>query len=174
MSEKDNVPDLQSLLNEPDEPPTSWCKVPLRQGLRAQIEDLERELAEKAADESAPKRMGGPSPLKEIAERIEALREQMRESEVTFRFQALTYEQREQIRVDMRGRDDADEINLRAIAAMCVEPAGLNHGDFRKIRTKLGVNIFEQTIDEAATKASGGDWSVPFSFAASHILGTQK
>ena len=169
----DNVPDLKSLLNEPDEPPTAHCTVPLRQGLRAQIDDLEAELARTAADE-APKRMGGPSPLKEIAERIEALREQMRASEVTFRFQALTYEAREQIRVDMNGRDDQDELNLRAIAAMCVEPKGLNHGDFRKIRAKLGVHIFEQTIDEAANKASGGDWSVPFSFAASHILGTQK
>ena len=170
----DNIPDLKSLLSEPDEPPTAWCKVPLRQGLRSQIADLEQELAEKAADEAAPKRMGGPSPLKEIAERIEALREQMKASEVTFRFRALTYEQREQIRVDMRGRDDSDELNLRAIAAMCYEPAGLTHGDFRKIRTKLGVAIFEQTIDEAATKASGGDWTVPFSFAASHILGTLK
>jgi len=172
VSEKDDVPDLKSLLNEPDEPPTAHCTVPLRQGLRAQIEDLENELAQAA--EGAPKRMGAASPLKELAERIEALREQMKASEVTFRFRALSYEDREQIRVDMRGRDDADEINLRAIAAMCFEPAGLNHGDFRKIRTKLGVNIFEQTIDEAATKASGGDWSVPFSFAASHILGTQK
>ena len=169
----DNVPDLKSLLNEPDEPPTAHCTVPLRQGIRAQIDDLEDELARTAADE-APKRMGGPSPLKEIAERIEALREQMRASEVTFRFRALSYEQREQIRADMRGRDDQDELNLRAIAAMCFEPAGLNHGDFRKIRAKLGARIFDETIDKAADKASGGDWSVPFSFAASHILGTQK
>jgi len=171
VSEKD-VPDLKSLLNEPDEPPTAHCTVPLRQGLRAQIEDLENELTQAAED--APKRMGAASPLKEIAERIEALREQMKASEVTFRFRALTYEQREQIRVDMHGRDDTDELNLRAIAAMCYEPAGLTHGDFRKIRAKLGAFIFDQTIDAASDRASGGDWSVPFSFAASHILGTQK
>jgi hypothetical protein len=165
------VPDLRSLLAEASRPAQS-IKIPLNQGLAAEIRALEAELA--ATAEDAPrKRMGAASPLKELAQRIEALREQMRASEVTFRFEALTHAQREQIRKDMGGRDDPDEINLRAIAAMCTAPAGVTYESLLELRDKVGAAIFDQ-IDAAATKASGAEWSVPFSFAASHILGTAK
>jgi len=171
MSTEPEVPDLRSLLAEASRPAQS-ITIPLNQGLAAEIRALEAELAQ-AAEDAPRKRMGAASPLKDIAQRIEALREQMQASEVTFRFEALTHALREQIRKDMQGRDEPDETNLRAIAAMCVAPSGVTWETLRDLRDKVGVVIFD-LIDEAATSASGGNWSVPFSSAASHILGTAR
>ena len=168
----DDIPDLKTLLAEKATRPTASIKVPLDQAARAEIERLEAELSEIAAD-AKPKRMGAGSPLKAKAQEIEAARERMKASEVSFRFEALTHEQREQIRKDMRGRDEPDEVNLRAIAAMCVEPKGATWQDFRDLRDRLGAQIFD-AIDATATRAAGVDWSVPFSSAASHILGTAR
>jgi len=171
MSDEPEIPDLRSLLAEASRP-AETVTIPLNQALAAEIRALETELAEAAVD--APKRrMGSGSPLKNIAEQIEAKRQQMRASEVTFRFEALTHAQREQIRKDMQGRDEPDELNLRAIAAMCVAPSGATWETMRDLRDKVGVVIFD-LIDDAATRASGGNWSVPFSSAASHILGTAR
>lgn len=121
--------------------------------------------------------------MKAKAREIEALREEMRASSLTFRFEAMSSTERDSIRDAMGGRDDSDEINLRAIAVMCRSvtaadgtsfPDGMQWTDFRDLRDNLGVRIFEETIDAAATEASGGDWSIPFSFGASLILGTEK
>ena len=170
MSNEPEVPDLASLLAEASRPAES-VTIPLNQGIAAEIRALEAELLNMAED--APrKRMGSASPLKETAKKIEALREQMRASEVTFRFEALTHEQRDQIRKDMQGRDEPDELNLRLMAAMCVSPAS-TWESMRGLRDKVGVVIFDQ-LDAAADRASGAQWSVPFSSAASHILGTAR
>ena len=127
--------------------------------------------------------MGAKSPLKAKAEEIEALRAEMAASALTFHFEALTDDHRDQIRKAMGGRDDADELNLRAIALMCTRVVTadgteyadrLDWTDFRDLRDRLGAQTFDLTIDAAATRASGGDWSVPFSSAASHILATAK
>jgi len=147
--------------------------VPLNQALRSKIADAEAELAHISQDAPST-RMGATSPLKAKAREIEALREQMKASEITFRFRALDDAGRDAVRVAMKGRDDPDEINLRCIAAMCYEPVDAEWTDFRDLRKNIGVNIFDSTIDAAATRASGDDWSVPFSFAASHILGIEK
>ena len=170
MSEE--IPDLKTLLAEKASRPTASITVPLDQGQRAEIERLEAELAEIAADAPA-KRMGAASPIKAKAQEIEAARERMKASEVTFVFEALTHEKRDQLRKDMGGRDDEDELNLRAIAAMCVQPKDATWQDFRDLRDRLGANIFDE-IDAAAGRASGARWSVPFSSAASHILATAK
>ena len=167
----DDVPDLRSLLAEASRP-AEKVTIPLNQGLAAEIRALEAELSQ-VAEDAPRKRMGAASPLKEIAQRIESLREQMSASEVTFRFEALTHPQREQIRKDMQGRDEPDELNLRAIAAMCVTPKGATWETMRDLRDSVGVNIFD-LLDDAASRASGVNWSVPFSSAASHILGTAR
>lgn len=175
------VPDLRSMLREASRPAAS-CTVPLKQGHRTRIAELEAELEQVATDAPA-KRMGAESPLKAKAREIEALREEMRASSLTFRFEAMSDAEREEIRTAMGGRDDPDEINLRAIAAMCRKvttadgaefPEGMGWTDFRDLRDGIGVRIFEATIDSAATEASGGDWSVPFSSSASLILGTER
>lgn len=183
MSDKiePTVPDLRRLLSEASRPAAS-CTVPLKQGHRTRIAALEAELETIAADAPA-KRMGAESPLKVKAREIEALREEMRASSLTFRFEALSAGERDQIRDAMSGRDESDELNLRVIAAMCRQvttadgapfPDGMAWTDFRDLRDAIGVRIFDETIDAAATEASGGDWSVPFSFSASHILATGR
>lgn len=183
MSEKmePKVPDLRSLLAEASRPSAS-CTVPLKQGLRERLTVLEDELS-RIAEDAPAKRMGARSPLREKAEEIEAARTEMRESALTFRFEALTSGERDEIRKAMDGRDDADEINLRVIAAMCREvktadghvfPDRMSWTDFRDLRDRLGVLVFDETIDRASTEAAGGDWSVPFSSSASLILATEK
>jgi hypothetical protein len=128
--------------------------------------------------------MGSKSPVKEKAEEIEALRAEMAASALTFHFEALTDPDRERIRKDMGGRDEPDEVNLRATAVMCRRvvaadgtefPSSLSWTDFRDLRDRLGVAVYEATIDDAANRASGAaGWSVPFSSAASLILGTER
>jgi len=175
------VPDLRSLLREASRPAAS-CTVPLKQGHRTRIAALEAELGQIATDAPA-KRMGAESPMKAKAREIEALRDEMRASSLTFLFEAMSADERDTIRDAMGGRDEPDEINLRAIAAMCRKvttadgqpfPEGMQWTDFRDLRDALGVRIFEDTIDAAATEASGGDWSIPFSSSASLILATER
>jgi hypothetical protein len=175
------VPDLASLLAEASRA-SSKVTVPLKQGLREQIEKAEAELEQIAAD-AKPARMGAKSPLKEKAEEIEALRAEMAASALTFHFEALTAQEREDIRQAMQGRDNPDEVNLRAIAAMCRKvttadgtefPDRMTWSDFDALRDRIGAQAFDLTIDAASDRAGGGDWSVPFSPTASHILGTVK
>ena len=180
-SEKPVVPDLKSLLAEASRA-SSKVTVPLKQGLREQIEAAEAELAELAAD-AKPARMGAKSPVKEKAEEIEALRAEMAASALTFHFQALSAQDRVDIRHAMQGRDSEDELNLRAIAAMCTKvvaadgtrfPERMTWQDFDALRDSIGAATFDLTIDAASNRAGGGDWSVPFSPNASHILGTVR
>lgn len=179
MTDKPEMPDLRSLLAEAS-PPSSSVTVPLKQGLAEKIRQAEDDLA-KISQSSPAKRMGSKSPLRAKAEEIEALRAEMESSALTFYFEALTEDDRESIRKGMAGRDNPDELNLRAIAAMCRKvttadgsefPDRMTWEDFRDLRDRLGAQVFDLTIDAAATRASGGDWSVPFSQAASLILGT--
>lgn len=182
--EKPDVPDLRSLLREASRPSAS-VTVPIKQGLSEAIAAAEAELAAVAADPDAkPRRVAGKSPLRAKAEEVEALRAEMAASALTFRFSALTEAERERIRRDMGGRDNDDELNLRAIAGMCrgvVAADGTEYAetltwqDFAGLRDSLGAATFDMTIDAAAARASGsGGWSVPFSSVASHILGTAK
>ena len=165
MTDQPMQPDLKSLLAQAT-PPSSHCTVALNQGLRETIAELDAELThavQSGADDKT---------TKALARKIEATRKAMKASEVTFRFKSIDAETREAVRKAMQGRDEPDEFNLRAIAALCVEPAGIDWMDMRDLRKNLGVRVFEETIDAAATEASGGDWSVPFSWASSAILGT--
>lgn len=180
-SEKNAVPDLQSMLAEASRA-SAQVTVPLKQGLREAIEKAEAELEEIAAD-AKPTRMGAKSPLAEKAAEVEALRAEMAASALTFHFDAMTAQERVDIRHGMQGRDNPDEFNLRAIAAMCRKvvaadgtefPDRMTWQDFDALRDKIGAYAFDLTIDAAANRAGGGDWSVPFSPNASHILGTVK
>ena len=175
------IPDLASLLAEASRP-SATVTVPLKQGLREAIEKAEAELEQIAVD-AKPARMGAQSPLKVKAEEIEALRAEMAASALTFHFDALTAQERVDIRHAMGGRDNPDEMNLRAIATMCRKvttadgsefPDAMRWEDFDALRDRIGAQTFDLTIDAAAERAGGGDWSVPFSPTASHILGTVK
>src|SRR5699024_7326239 len=165
-----DVPDLRSLLREASRPSSS-VTVPLKQGLAAQIHEAEQELASLAAGGAKPKRAGSASPIKAKAQEIEDLRAEMEASSLTFHFDAPTASQREQVRQDMGGRDNDDELDLRATAIVCskVEAADgteyadrLTWQDFRDLRDALGVSIYEATIKAASDRVWGNQWSVPF------------
>ena len=185
MSEKkspeSDVPDLRKLLAEASRPSAS-VTVPMKQGLAEAIRQAEAELANLAVD-APKKRMGAGSPLQEKAKRIEALRAEMAASALTFHFEAPTKGQRDQVREDMAGRDNEDELDLRATAAVCSRvvaadgsefPDALTWQDFQSLRDDLGVQIYDATIKVESDKVWGPQWSVPFSSAASLILGTEK
>ena len=178
-SEPIEIPDLRALLAEASRP-SATVTVPIKQGLREQIEAAEAEL-EALAESGGTKRMGAKSPLSVAAQKVRALEAEMAASALTFTFEALTHSERDQIRQDMRGRDNPDEMNLRAVAAMCRKVTGpdgavyadtMTWEDFSALRDAIGVHTFALTVDAAADRAAGGQWSVPFSRSASHILET--
>lgn len=177
------IPDLASLIAEKASRATSSVTVPLSQGLREQIIELDRQIAD--LGDGKPTRMGAASPKKRLVEERDEKAAQMRASEITLRFEALTEPQRAGIRIAMGGRDDPDELNLRATAAMVWKIEGPDGTYFERadgqsivgtapewsdlvaLRDKLGAHLYDITIDAAASRASGGDWSVPFSWPAS-------
>ena len=175
------IPDLASLLREASSPATS-CTVPLKQGLREQIEALEEQMAQ-AAESAGDRRMSSKSPLVALAEQVEALRAEMAASALTFHFEAPDEDAIEEARKGMAGRDDQAEFDFRLTAASCVKvtgpdgsefPARMEWSDFRDLRKTLGEPIYLATIKTASDRVFRREWSVPFSFAASHILGTAK
>ena len=181
MSAAPEIPDLRSLLAEASRPSSS-CTVPLKQGLRERIESAEAELERIAAD-AKPRRMSGPNPLKEKAAEIEALRADMAASALTFHFEAPTHEAREAVRKAIAGRDEPDELDLRATAACLTRvtaPDGTEYADrldwtdLRDLRDRLGIMVYDATIKAASDEVWGPQWSVPFSPNASHILETER
>lgn len=176
-----DVPDLRSLLNEASRP-FATVTVPLNQSLRAQIEAAEADLA-RIAEDAPAKRMGAASPLKEKAREIEALRERLSASALTFEFEAPSKDAIDGVRKAMGGRQDEDEFDLRLTAASCARvksangqefPDRMTWEDFKQLRDRLGEVLYGASIKDASDKVYRRDWSVPFSFAASHILGTAK
>lgn len=179
----DHVPDLAALLREKMTRATTAVSVPLAQDAAIKLEELEAKIEQTAADEDrADRRMSSKSPLVDLAKEADELRKSIEASVVTFRFEPYDEDSREQVRQAMRGRDDSDELNLRAIAAMCVEvvdhegnatPSTLDWEYFRDLRKTLGARMFDR-IEQATERVSGGSWSVPFSPNASLILATLK
>lgn len=180
MSDK-TIPDLRTLLAEATKP-AALCTVPLKQGLRAQIAALEDELTA-GASSVIDGRLTGGDPLKATAQRIAALRQEMQASALTFHFEAPDAEDTEKARMDMGGRDDEDEYDLRLTAATCAKvtgpdgqefPTRMTWEDFKALRKSIGEPIYLATIKAKSDEVFRREWSVPFSLAASHILGTAK
>ena len=174
------VPDLRSLLAEAT-PPAASCTVPLKQALAERITALEAELEEAA--KGPRKRMGAESPLKAKAREIEDVRAEMAASALTFHFEAPGKDAVEKVRKEMGGRDDEDEQDLRWTAASCVKVTGpdghefpdrMTWTDFRDLRDRIGEPLYLATIKATSDRVFRREWSVPFSSAASLILGTEK
>lgn len=180
MSNTPDVPDLRTLLRQKaPSRATASVTVALNQSVRGELDALEARLVAALNEPTGDRLASGPTQdAVDLAKQIEALQAQMRDSEVTFTFRALTGEQEQAVVEAMGGRDDEDELNLRATAAMCVEPAGVTWETLRDLRDGcddfdgIGARVYRETVDAAANRASGGLWSVPFSSAASLILGT--
>lgn len=102
---------------------------------------------------------------------------------LTFHFKAPTHADREQVRLDMGGRDNEEEMDLRATAAVLDRvtlPSGedddtaLSWEDFRDLRDSIGVPTYDATIKIQSDSVWSPQWSVPFSSAASPIPGIEK
>lgn len=148
-------------------------------GLVDDIDRLEAEL--RTAPTFIDDRLSSKPRAVQIAEQIEAKRAEMEASKVTFRFETLPGSALSKIRDDMGDSEDDDELGMRIIAAMCVEPKGMTWEHFRALRDGgdgfpgIGVEYFDATIAETVGQVrSGRDVSVPFSLNASHILRMQE
>ncbi len=160
--------------------PETTVPVCLRGDLQADFEQAERELAE--AERKPADSLAGTG-ARAIAERIEALREEMREYTVEFRFRAKPkHEFRELVdaypprRDDEGGIVDGDRaigVNTETffdacIRACLVEPE-LDDEDW----ATLDANLSDRQFDELSNAAWGinrREVGVPFSRAASRIL----
>jgi hypothetical protein len=135
-----------------------------------------------------PKKADDPIPdlraLLAQAERPEdSCRVQIRPGvEVTFHFHAPTFDEREGVWQSMDGRDDPNELDLRATAAVLHRvtmpdgsegDASLTWEDFRDLRDRIGVPTYEATIKRASDSVWSPQWSVPFSSSASPTLETE-
>lgn len=99
-----------------------------------------------------------------------------------FHFKAPTYDQREEVRTSMEGRDNPDEMDLRATAAVLErivrddgteDPADLTWEDFRSLRDGIGVPTYDATIKTESDSVWSPRWSVPFSSTPSPTPGTE-
>lgn len=102
-------------------------------------------------------------------------------TELVFHFKAPTYDQREDVRVSMEGRDNPDEMDLRATAAVLektILPDGtdddtkLTWEDFRTLRDSIGVPTYDATIKAKSDSVWSPQWSIPFSSTPSPTLET--
>ena len=135
--------------------------------LTARLEVLNRESRGKMADRAE---------AKEIAERITELEEQMRESEVTFKFAGLTKAGRKKIEARFpppdpnpdRLRWNVEEGAFALLAASAIEPTMTEEQAKRLLET-----VSEGHADRmvgAAWLATTGSTQVPFSGRASELM----
>lgn len=167
---------------KPAERTTPLC---LRGDLVAQIEDLERQLAEaQQSDRGDSLASGGPA--RALAEEIEALREQMRDGTVVFRlrsigrraFQALiaAYPPRRDddgrpLDGDARLGANAETVWDPVLRASLVEPE-LNPDQLTHILDEVLSDGQYDRLAALAWAVNRGEVDVPFSSAASRLLRT--
>ena len=129
-------------------------------GLQAEIDELDSRLNSETA-----------TPVRQaLAERIEALRDEMNASKIGFKFQAIPEAEASDLRAAQPGDDELSSA-YRCIAAQCVTPGNLTADDIRALASALGEGYFVQTILTTANSAQQGlGVTVPFSSAASRVL----
>jgi len=148
--------------------------------LMGEIEALKDELERVQATEFDDDRPLAKSRAREIAEQIEAAREQMASSIITFKFRGLRPGEQEEIKAE-HGPDDGDgitDLDYKFWARMCVKPTGVTWEDLKALHLgdeEQGIeglgNYFVQTIARTANLAgSGGGVDIPFSSASSALI----
>jgi hypothetical protein len=173
------MPDFKTLLAAAKLPERT-VDVCLRGDLTAEFEQAERrlEVEERNADVS----LDGGGRVGELAERIEALRAQMREHTHTFRLRALPRPQFRALVGEHPPREDDGEIIAAdrilgvnaetffdALIRACVVDPALDADDWRVLLDeKLTDNQFD-ALAGAAWGVNRSDVDVPFSRAASRI-----
>lgn len=143
--------DIESIIDGAS-PPTTSVRICVAGDLSAQFEELEAQLAE--AKNWKPDSLGDASPTRDLAQRMETLREQMREHEHTFTFRGLSTRAWSDLVAHHPPRDDKDEawnletLPVALIAACAVDP-------------EMSVEQAERLCD----RLSQGQWDELFSTA---------
>lgn len=149
-----------------------------RRDLRAEYLALEQQLIE-ARETREKNERGGDDRLtsrateRQIAERMDAIRDEMVKSKRTFRFRGILDTEIEKIKAEAPKGTSPAGITYRILAAQAVEPK-LSWEQVERIHASIGEGQFN-TLLEAAHKASAdGRVDVPFSLAASVALNTKE
>lgn len=140
--------------------------------LNVQVEELDQQLSRELKSTHAS--LGSSGREREIAEQIEALREQMAEHEVTFTFRALSARKWSDLMAAHPGRPGKDEaFNTETfpdamLAACAVEPE-MTVEQVTSLADSLGNAEFSALFD-CAWSCNQKSLDVPFSVLASRVL----
>lgn len=153
--------------------PEKSCTVYGRADLVAEYEALDQQLRNLNGKSVEDDRLTG-DPAVPIAQRMEALREQMQSSALTFRFRALLKDEADAIRKaapkDSDGDPEGDYVAAHWIAAACIQPAGVTAEKADAIRARIGEGQYAALWQAAWSVSNDQAVSVPFSLAASAAL----
>lgn len=164
------MPDIAEILAKarPREHSVTIC---LAGDLAGEVDRLEAQMRE--VGQWQPASMAEEDPRKALAEKIQAAREKMRETEVTFTFRALGAKAWSDLVAQHPGKTkdeafDPDSLAPALVAASAVDPE-MTAGDVEQLFEALNHGQREELIGAAWTVNSEGT-SVPFSLLASATL----
>lgn len=147
----------------------------LRGDLQAEWEDLERQLKAEQDDPSDDS-LGGNVKARDLAERMEAIGQEMAESQIVFRFRGLSRKAYSDLCAKHKaGEDDTasvDGLNWKtyptALIAACATDPVMTVEQAEKLSDTVTDVQWDQLF-EVALSVNRGQVSVPFSLAASAI-----
>lgn len=161
--------------------PERSVAVCLQADLTAQMQDLERQLADAERERNAGAgSLASGSPSRRISQEIEALHEEMLAHTLEFRVRALPRHQFTALRKSHPPRegntyDQAAETNLEtmteALVRACVVEPELDAEDWANLDERISDAQWQQ-LANAAWAVCARDTAVPFSRSASRILQT--
>lgn len=113
-------------------------------------------------------------PLSERAARLREIEQEMRDSEVEFRFRQLNGAEikaaRESAPKDESGEPASADVAAAVLAASCVSPPNLTPANFLAMPARIGEQQYDELWATAWGLATSRKVTVPFSWAASVLL----
>jgi len=140
-----------------------------RADLVAEYEALDAQLRAEKAKSVDDERLTG-DPKVAIAERMADVRDRLQGSALTFRFRALLDSESKPIREAHKGSDD--ELTFKLLSVQVLEPK-VSPEQWPKIRERIGDGQFSHLVEAAGAASYDRQVSIPFSLAASALLGTK-
>lgn len=152
-------------------PKEQTVPVCVRGDLNARIEDLERQLAD--AQGWKPATLAEASPVRALAEQIEACRAEMKEHEHVFRFRAIEPRAWSDLLAAHPGDKDKGEVfndafPAAAVAACAVDPV-MNVDQVERLSNVLNQGQWDELFT-AAWRCNTRSLEIPFSVLASATL----
>lgn len=157
--------------------PERSVEVCLRGDLLAALQDLQRQLPDAEREDKVGGSLGGGRAL-DVAQQIQALREEMLDHTITVKLRALPRKKFRTLVVDHPPREDNEgdralgfnpDTFFDALLRMCAVEPVLDDALWAQLEDKLSDGQW-QTLTNAAWGVNERDLSVPFSQRASQIL----